>query len=81
MHVKPTLAEKAEKIEWKAKDIMESAFKQCSSVEALKSMKPEELALIQNVLELCDMSIEYVKAQAKTIDEINDKLDLLLESK
>ena len=46
-----------------------------------EDFEPEHLEMLQNMFGLIELSNKLVVAQANTIQEINEKLDLLLETK
>lgn len=64
-----------------AKGVFDDCVKQMMDVNTVRCMTPENLALMQKSLTLLDESMEYIQQQAQAIDEINRKLDLLLEKK
>lgn len=47
--------------------------------DALKSMNPNNLELVQKSLKLVDLTNDLINEQMNAIDEINNKLDKLLE--
>ena len=64
-----------------AKGVFDDCVKQMMDVNTVRCMTPENLALMQKSLTLLDESMEYIQQQAHVIDDINYKLDLLLEKK
>ena len=47
--------------------------------EQLLDMSAEEFGMVKALLNFADASMELTRAQAETIDNINNKLDMLLE--
>lgn len=46
--------------------------------DALKSMDHQQLELIQKSLKIMDLTMDLMREEMKTMDEINSKLDKLL---
>ena len=71
----------AKKLNREFKKVCELYAKQVISADMLNSMTPEALAIMQRSIRLMNTSMEYIEQQAKTMDEINNKLNRLLASK
>lgn len=72
-------------LENKAKEMMETMdnvvncyVEMLGGLDVIMEMDTKTFELMQNSLKLMDMSKEYQIAQAKQMDEINNKLDKLL---
>lgn len=71
----------AKRFNQECKEVIDLYAKQMTSADMLNSMTPETLTLLQRSFGLLNASMEYIELQAKTMDEINNKLDRLLASK
>lgn len=81
MHIENKLSAKANEMENMIREILKIAGEKANAIDVLKYSDPETIIIMQKTLELCDASIDYLKAEAEMLDDINTKLDLLLESK
>lgn len=74
------LAEKATKLTMEVNVIKETLWN-CFGCEAFENMNAEEFELMQKLFKTVNLSMEIVEEQAKTIENINEKLDKLLAMK
>ena len=56
-------------------------MKNIFDADAIKNMSAENLELIKSYIKLVELSNEYCIKTAETMNEINNKLDLLLKLK
>lgn len=71
------MMETATKLNGTIDDAMNMALKACS-IDMLKSMNEEDLAMFKTYFKIVDAYKEYIIKEAKTLNEINNKLDRLL---
>ena len=72
----------AEKYANEIDEMVEAAVKETfGDLDAIKTMKPEELKLFKMALQTIDTQCKLVVKQAKLLDDMNRKLDKLLEGK
>ena len=62
------------------KEVMCNMMKS-EGMDVLKNMSTDEFKMLQLCLKAVDISNEVIMEQAKTLDELNRKLDLLLDNK
>lgn len=62
-------------------NIMEKVVKTGMTPEAIKKMAPGELELMQDAIKLVSAANDYFIAEAKKLDDIDSKLDLLLKKR
>ena len=72
---------KAENLIDETKEILNLCIAQSMSLSSIKNMGADELAMMQKAVNLMNLMEDYVMEEAKTLDEINDKLDKLLNKK
>ena len=72
----------AEKYANEIDEMVEAAVKETfGDLDVIKTMKPEELKLFKMALQTIDTRCKLVVKQAKLLDDMNRKLDKLLEGK
>lgn len=72
----------AEKYANEIDEMVEAAVKETfGDLDVIKTMKPEELKLFKMALQTIDTQCKLVVKQAKLLDDMNRKLDKLLEGK
>ena len=72
---------KAENLINETKEILNLCIAQYMSLGSIKNMGADELAMMQKAVNLMDTMEDYALEEAKTLDEINEKLDKLLDKK
>lgn len=72
---------KVENLINETKEILNLCIAQCMSLGSIKNMGADELAMMQKAVNLMDTMEDYALEEAKTLDEINKKLDRLLDKK
>lgn len=75
------LVDKTKELIDKVDEFMKEGIKQMVDVADLMDMDTEEFEMMKKYKEFMDLSKELLVEQAKTLDDINTKLDLLIESK
>lgn len=81
MRIENNLSTKVNEMENIVKEILKIAGEKANAIDVIRSADPETIIIMQKALELYDISIDYLKAEATMLEDINTKLDLLLESK
>lgn len=71
------MMETATKLNGTIDDALNMTLKACS-IDMLKSMDEEDLAMFKAYFKIVDAYKEYIIEEAKTLNEINDKLNKLL---
>ena len=64
-----------------AKELKTELVSMMFDSDMLKSMEAREFMFMKRVMSMFDSSIEIMNEQAKMMDEMNKKLDLLIEKK
>ena len=75
------LKNKIENLMDETMEILNFCITQNISIGSIKNMGAEELAMMQKAFSLMDAMKDYAIEEAKTLDEINKKLDRLLDKK
>ncbi len=68
-----------DKFEDSVNNVKELYFKTVCDEEMLKCMDADTLKLMQASMDVIDASLELTVKQAKTIEEVNNKLDVLVQ--
>ena len=75
------LITKTKELVGEIKEVLNFCISKSMSIESLKYMGHDELEMVQKAANLMDLMEDYVIEEAKTLDEINEKLDRLLDKK
>ena len=63
------------------KEVLDFCISKSMNIGSLKYMGHDELNMMQKAVNLMDLMEDYAMEEAKTLDEINEKLDKLLNKK
>ena len=75
------LAEKSNEVFEEINEVKKLYIREFIDEDELKSMDHQEFELVQKMLKIIDLSMDLVHEEMKAIDEIDSKLDKLLEKK
>ena len=75
------LAEKSNEVFEEINEVKKLYIREFIDGDELKSMDHQEFELVQKMLKIIDLSMDLVHEEMKAIDEIDSKLDKLLEKK
>ena len=75
------LAEKSNEVFEEINEVKKLYIRELIDEDELKNMDHQEFELVQKMLKIIDLSMDLVHEEMKAIDEIDSKLDKLLEKK
>ena len=75
------LAEKSNEVFEEINEVKKLYIREFIDEDELKNMDHQEFELVQKMLKIIDLSMDLVHEEMKAIDEIDSKLDKLLEKK
>lgn len=73
------LAEKSNEVFEEINEVKKLYIRELIDEDELKSMDYQEFELVQKMLKIIDLAMDLVHEEMKAIDEIDSKLDKLLE--
>lgn len=75
------LKESTEKLANKMDNLMDKMIKESMSKDAVQHMEMAELEIIQDALDCWEMCNKIMVEQAAVLDQLNEKMDILLQGK
>lgn len=75
------LEKSATMLSYKLKEFVDVCIGKMADANTVRRMNADDLEMMQRSMNLMDDALKYMNQQARAIDEINSKLDRLLETK